>query len=70
MERSADLVPDSAESGIGPLEANPNPQNTPQRDIRVVMRKKHHDIDIIMSQPGQDEQVEDISFQTQDMPTH
>jgi len=33
MDRSTELVPDSAESGIGPLEANPNPQNTPQRDI-------------------------------------
>jgi len=33
MERSTDLVPDSAESGMGPLEAIPNPQNTPQRDI-------------------------------------
>ena len=33
MERSTDLIPDSAESGVGPIEANPNPQNTPRRDI-------------------------------------
>jgi len=70
MERSTDLVPDSAESRIGPLEANPNPQIHHKEILRVVMKKKHHDIDIVMSQPGQDEQVEDISFHTQDMPTH
>jgi len=33
IERSTDVIPDSAELGIGPLEVNPNPQNTPQRDI-------------------------------------
>jgi len=29
MERSTDVIPDSAESGIGPLEVHPDPQNTP-----------------------------------------
>jgi len=33
IERSTEVVPDSAESAIGPLEVNPNPQNTTQRDI-------------------------------------
>jgi len=33
MERSTDVILDSAESGIGPLEVNPDPQNTPPRDI-------------------------------------
>ena len=33
MERSNDLVPDSAESGIGQPEADPHPQNTPPQDV-------------------------------------
>ena len=33
VERNIDLIPDSAESGVGPIEANPKPQNTPRRDI-------------------------------------
>ena len=31
MKRSTEVVPDSGESGIGPLEVNPHPQNTPQK---------------------------------------
>ena len=33
MERSNEIIPDSAESEVGHPEANPNPQNTPHRDI-------------------------------------
>jgi len=33
MERRIEIIPDSAESGIGHPEANPDPQNTPHRDI-------------------------------------
>jgi len=33
MERSNEIVPNSAESGVGHPESNADPQNTPHRDI-------------------------------------
>jgi len=51
MEQSGEIVPDSAELGIGHPEANPHPQHTPHR---VVMRKKHPDIGIVMSRHEQE----------------
>ena len=33
MEGSGEMIPDSADSGIGQPEANPHPQLTPQQDI-------------------------------------
>jgi len=55
MERSTEDVPGLAESGIRPLEVNPNRQNTPQRDIASSDEEGHHVVDVVTSQHARDE---------------